>query len=368
MHRPLHMRNARQQLLALCGAGSAAMLMLAAMVALVLNPDLLSDWSAKPRSVPATATSASPSQGVPVPASVEAEFSPEAFLPGRKLNLTPEQAEKRNLASPLATTNPSAPMFNPGWLAPADLSTATDCMAKAIYYEAGHEPPVGQMAVAQVILNLLRHPRYPKSVCGVVFQGSERPTGCQFTFTCDGAMQRKPDAASFARARGVADAALHGAVSFIAGQATHYHTVSIVPVWAGQLSKVAIIGHHVFYRPPQAYGGWPAQISTPLTQSGATQQLAPPQVAALVLPAKPGFSLVPAAPSYAQPQGASAKAEARPSFSLDPLAEAAGQAEAGAVRSAPPAAARAQEAAASARLFGEERRHRPNIALPAGGY
>ncbi|WP_068080033.1 cell wall hydrolase [Novosphingobium rosa] len=181
----------------------------------------------------------------------------DSFLPQQIQNLGRDQAHAYNLASPLEAINPAPPAFHAEWLSPPELDRATDCMASAIYYEAGSESLTGQLAVAQVILNRLRHPRYPKTVCAVVHQGSERATGCQFTYTCDGAQSRPPDAARLQRARLVAQAALHGATSAQAGQATHYHTVWIVPVWAKDLRKVAIIGNHVFYRPPGAYPGYP---------------------------------------------------------------------------------------------------------------
>ncbi len=181
----------------------------------------------------------------------------ETFLPGQKRDLSAAQALAENLASPMERKNPAAPPFVPGWLGAEDLGRASTCMAAAIYYEAASEPEAGQLAVAQVILNRLRHPRFPKSVCEVVYQGSDRTSGCQFTFTCDGSLAHKPDAAGLAHARAVADMALHGATSLLAGQATHYHTIWIVPVWAREMRKVAIVGHHVFYRPPGTYGAYP---------------------------------------------------------------------------------------------------------------
>ena len=159
----------------------------------------------------------------------------ETFLPGQKRDISPAQALAENLTSPMERKNPLAPPFVPGWLSAPELDRAGDCMAAAIYYEAAGEPEAGRLAVAQVILNRLRHPRFPKSVCGVVYQGSDRAAGqrggCQFTFTCDGSLARKPDAAGLAHARTIADLALHGTTSPVAGQATHYHTIWIVPVW-----------------------------------------------------------------------------------------------------------------------------------------
>ena len=118
----------------------------------------------------------------------------------------------------------------------------------AIYYEAASESDAGQRAVAQVVLNRVAHPTYPDTVCGVVFQGSERRTGCQFSFTCDGALARKPAKMWWDRAAGVARAALAGAVYAPVGLATHYHTVQIHPYWADSLDTVGTIGAHRFYR------------------------------------------------------------------------------------------------------------------------
>ena len=89
---------------------------------------------------------------------------------------------------------------------------------------------------------------YPRTVCGVVFQGSERTTGCQFSFTCDGAMARTPSITGWERARAVAAAALNGHVATAVGTATHYHTDWVAPYWAPRLSKITKIGTHIFYR------------------------------------------------------------------------------------------------------------------------
>lgn len=98
--------------------------------------------------------------------------------------------------------------------------SAVDCLTAAVYYEAGNEPLNGQRAVAQVVLNRVRHPAFPASVCAVVFEGSMRATGCQFTFTCDGSLMRAPSAAGWKRAQAVAIAALSGYVEPSVGYAT----------------------------------------------------------------------------------------------------------------------------------------------------
>lgn len=179
-----------------------------------------------------------------------ADLPIERFLPSEVLNLDAEDAMARNLALPVSRgPNPLAPPFVAQWLG-ADLEEATKCLATAVYYEAAGEPMAGQRAVAQVILNRLRNPRYPKTICKVIYQGAERSTGCQFSFACDGSALRAPRAAGWAVANAVATSVLNGVTSAEAGQATHYHTLAVFPAWAPQLAKIGIIGHHVFYRPP----------------------------------------------------------------------------------------------------------------------
>ena len=131
---------------------------------------------------------------------------------------------------------------------------ATDCLTSAIYYEAGNEVSQGKRAVAQVILNRVRHPAYPKSICGVVYQGSERKTGCQFTFTCDGSLARRPERDRWEQARMIAIGAISGAVEPSVGMATHYHANYVLPYWASSLDKISQIGTHIFYRWKGAWG------------------------------------------------------------------------------------------------------------------
>ena len=135
----------------------------------------------------------------------------------------------------------------------ATRARALECLTSTIYYEAGRESENGQRAVAQVVLNRVRHPAFPSTVCGVVYQGSTRATGAQFTFTNDGSLYRQPDFAGWARARRIADEALSGSVFAPVGMATHYHANYVVPYWASSLAKNAVIGAHLFYR---WSGGW----------------------------------------------------------------------------------------------------------------
>jgi spore germination cell wall hydrolase CwlJ-like protein len=140
----------------------------------------------------------------------------------------------------------------------ADQGRALTCLAQAVYYEAAQEPKVGQEAIAQVVLNRLRHPAYPKSVCGVVYQGAARPTGCQFTFTCDGALAHPPVPSIWTRAQAIARQALGGFVLKEVGSATHYHAEYVAPYWAPTLVKMKQIGAHIFYRWTGPWGEPPA--------------------------------------------------------------------------------------------------------------
>lgn len=202
---------------------------------------------AEARALAASAVSAS--TGPPVVAPLDFTLSPDAVRP-----ISMDEARIWNAGIPFSTLPIQA--ARPFIMAPdklADYARALDCLTAAVYYEAASETGPGQAAVAQVVLNRMRHPAFPKTVCGVVFQGQERTTGCQFSFTCDGALARLPSAAGWARARAVAASALNGSVAAEVGMATHYHTDWVAPYWAERLVKMRQIGTHIFYR---WTGGW----------------------------------------------------------------------------------------------------------------
>ena len=181
-------------------------------------------------------------------ASDEAPAKPDSSIGGALSSLLP------GAESAAPTTGDILPNSGPAARAVAQTGTAIDrtraidCLTAAIYYEAASEPDNGQRAVAQVILNRVAHPSFPKTVCGVVYQGSERTTGCQFTFTCDGALNRKPSRYFWDRAQKVARDALSGYVYAPVGLATHYHTFAVHPYWADSLNFIGQIGAHRFYR------------------------------------------------------------------------------------------------------------------------
>ena len=177
---------------------------------------------------------------------------------GFMLDPTPDIAENINALLPFSTL-PIRPM-RPFVLSasPDDTARAMTCMTQAVYYEAGLEPRIGQEAIAQVVLNRLRHPAYPKSICGVVYQGASRPTGCQFTFTCDGSLNRPTNPLVWRQAESVARQALGGYVVKEEGAATHYHAGYVAPYWAPTLVKMVKLGQHIFYRWTGPWGEPPA--------------------------------------------------------------------------------------------------------------
>ncbi len=125
-----------------------------------------------------------------------------------------------------------------------------NCLAEAIYYEARSESRVGQLAVADVILNRVASPVYPDSICEVVYQGSERHTGCQFSFTCDGSMKARLNEKKWRESEMLAGAVLAGIRKPVSRSATHYHADYVSPPWAHTLTPTAVIGTHKFYRFP----------------------------------------------------------------------------------------------------------------------
>ncbi|MFN3814955.1 cell wall hydrolase [Brevundimonas sp.] len=129
-----------------------------------------------------------------------------------------------------------------------DASRDLECLTQAVYYEARGEGRAGMQAVAQVVLNRARHGAFPNSVCGVVYQGAARSTGCQFSFTCNGAMRRGVTQSAWRRAHDVASSALSGQVYAPVGNATHFHTTAVSPRWRHSLVPVGQVGSHLFYR------------------------------------------------------------------------------------------------------------------------
>ena len=226
--------------------------------------------------------------------------------------LVPQAAVAALTPAPLdagTTAADTAPLPD-GQPAPAlaeDRARAVQCLTAAIAYEAGFEPIAGQEAVAEVILNRARSGPFPRSVCGVVFAGSERRTGCQFTFTCDGSLRRRLPARVLTAARTVAEAALDGRNPSRVSGAAWYHADYVSPYWAPSLVRVAKIGAHIFYRAP-GLGDRPA-TARGFSASGE------PVIAALAV-----LGRLPDAAGVVRAATAPAAAHATPAFSLWGLA------------------------------------------------
>jgi len=175
-----------------------------------------------------------------LPASGEAADTLQSKLP-------PGDAMARNAAVQIVDGGPgtASPFRFAG--SAADRTRARDCLALAAMAEAGYGDE-DQRAVMQVILNRTRHPGFANTVCGVVFQGSQRRTGCQFSFTCDGSLSRSYPESQWRAARQRAEEALGGRVDRAVGIATHYHADYVYPWWSNQLDKIAVVGRHQFFR------------------------------------------------------------------------------------------------------------------------
>jgi spore germination cell wall hydrolase CwlJ-like protein len=147
-----------------------------------------------------------------------------------------------------------------GWvsspLPPSSFSAREQqCLAAGIYFEARGESVKGQAAVAQVILNRVRNPAYPKTICGVVYQNEKWRNRCQFSFACDGIKDRVASREHYAMAEEVAMAVTAGKIWLPeVGSSTHYHTTYVSPRWARAMDKMKRIGQHIFYR--TRGGGW----------------------------------------------------------------------------------------------------------------
>lgn len=255
-------------------------------------------WHTRPDTTSQSAvTDATPLDRLPArPEDIEARGAAAGSV------LTPDDARARNAAVPFASEGMdiARPFVFRG--SDEDRVQALRCLSTAVLYEAGDDI-VGEAAVAQVVLNRVRHAAFPATICGVVYQGSQRRTGCQFTFTCDGALQRRMSDAAWTRARAVAENALSGSVNATVGLATHYHTDWVYPYWSPQLRKLARVGTHLFFGWPGGWGGPKAfgrvyrgneaAIATPdpslITMPGDD---VPPDMA--MLPKLPGLPLPPA--------------------------------------------------------------------------
>jgi len=153
-------------------------------------------------------------------------------------------------AAPSLAANPvaSAPQEDQD-TALTQLAAEHRCLTEALYYEARGEGRNGEQAVAEVVFHRMTAGYHGHSICAVVYEGSFR-RGCQFSFTCDGALHRPHEASAWKKSEQLAAQILTGAVPLhnTTGGATNYHTTRVRPVWAPTLKKTAQIGNHIFYR------------------------------------------------------------------------------------------------------------------------
>jgi len=124
--------------------------------------------------------------------------------------------------------------------------TAATCVAMTVYFEARGEHPDGQLAVAEVVLNRVADPRFAGTPCDVMTEDwGPLEHDCQFSFWCDGLPETITDQVAWSVAQDIADMALDGEV--LGHGATHFHTTSVDPWWAEELTPVGKIGTHLFY-------------------------------------------------------------------------------------------------------------------------
>ncbi len=203
-----------------------------------------------------------------------------------------------------------------------EASRDLDCLTSAVYYEARGEGAAGMQAVAQVVLNRVRHPAFPKSVCSVVYQGAGSGT-CQFSFACDGSTRQHSESEAWRRARQIASKALSGWVMAEVGNATHFHTTAVSPNWRSNLARIAQVGSHVFYRFGGSSGAPDAFRYTPKPSSGGMDAgLARPVIAGFAPNLGPGDGPKPYQILFKGAEAAApAKAEDKPAAKAEAPAE-----------------------------------------------
>jgi hypothetical protein len=193
------------------------------------------------------------SRGLPTPIlATYSAYSLTPLAPGPSRDvITPEQlgVMRDVLRGPDPVPALPEPEYTRAWVdsrPPASGNAEWECLAKAIYFEARGESVRGQFAVAEVILNRVDSPLYPRTVCRVVHQGGSG--GCQFSFTCDGRKDRIRDKAAYGVAGKIARVMLDGAPRALTDGATHFHTRNVRPRWSHRMPRTASIGAHLFYR------------------------------------------------------------------------------------------------------------------------
>ena len=136
------------------------------------------------------------------------------------------------------------------------ITEAILCLALNVYHEAKNQPFIGQVAVAQVVMNRVYDERYPNTVCEVVEQGptySWKPdfpirNRCQFSWYCDGLSDPPKEKDACDNAIMVANSVYYGNFEDFVEGATHYHAYYVTPEWASAKTYITRIEDHIFYR------------------------------------------------------------------------------------------------------------------------
>jgi spore germination cell wall hydrolase CwlJ-like protein len=162
-----------------------------------------------------------------------------------------QNSDKLPIVVPISVPQQVVIAQSPVELAAARMVKEQECLAEAIYFEARGEGEMGQKAVAEVVLARTRSKYYPASICGVVHQGAGHGARfCQFSFACDGSLNKRKERTAWENSRQLASRILAGAVTLdgMTKSATAYHHIDVQPLWAGQMERVAQVGSHVFYK------------------------------------------------------------------------------------------------------------------------
>lgn len=122
------------------------------------------------------------------------------------------------------------------------------CLAQAIYFEARSESELGRLAVAKVILNRVKSPFFPDTICEVVYQNAEKSNACQFSFACNGKSDRPRRGKAWEQAKTLATRSIAGEGDVQAtATATYFHADYVQPKWSGAMTRLVKIGRHIFY-------------------------------------------------------------------------------------------------------------------------
>jgi spore germination cell wall hydrolase CwlJ-like protein len=231
--------------------------------------------------LPPTETIVAATQAAPIASKAPVAAAPPAEKPVQQASLAAEPNPAEFPKSVMVTLPVPKPPLSPAQrleLQGKEYDKAEKCLAQAIYFEARNEPARGQQAVAQVVLNRVFSPYYPKDVCSVVYQNAHRHLSCQFTFACDGKPESVNEHGAWARASRIATQTLNAKVWLPeVDKATHYHAAYVRPNWIRDMKVMVRYGLHTFYRPRNwGDGSNEAHWATPANTVKSTTAAAKP--------------------------------------------------------------------------------------------